>query len=166
MHRWLAHLYPELSSLPDSRRDHVWRLANAEAFLPSEFVLILVAVACAAFVVRDAGFRIVFGNGVLAFAADYVSAGSVLLLIAGPVFWRRTKRGLAKVLHNLVTLQMLAEELHYLVVYSHMEGPAIEPFGVRANRSGLQKTAWREEGCMACARDRVELDPRPKRFLN
>src|SRR6476620_5656266 len=70
------------------------------------------------------------------------------------------------VLHNLVTLQMLAEELHYLVVHSHMEGPAIEPFGVRANRSGLQKTAWREEGCMACARDRVELDPRPKRFLN
>ena len=68
--------------------------------------------------------------------------------------------------HDLVTLQMLSEEPHHLVVHSHMEGPAIEPFGVRANRDGLQKTTWREEGCMACARDRVELNPRPKRFLN
>jgi len=65
VHRWLAHLYPELSSLPDSRWDHVWRLANAEAFLPSEFVLILVAVACAAFLVRYAGFRIVWPKGTI-----------------------------------------------------------------------------------------------------
>ncbi len=92
---WRVWLYPELKDVSERDRDRIWRLAKEESFRPGEHILILASVGAAAVVVRYAGLRSLLGNAFLGFAADFIVAGIVLIIIAGPAYWRRTKRGLA-----------------------------------------------------------------------
>lgn len=92
---WRLRLYPELRNVPERERDRIWRLAKDEAFRPSENLLILAGVGAAAVVIKYAGFRALLGSVFLGFAADFITAAFVLLVIAGPAYWRRLKRGLA-----------------------------------------------------------------------
>jgi len=97
---WHLWLYPKFKDVPERDRDRIWRLAKEESFRADENILILAGVAAAAVVVRYAGFRSLFENAFLGFAADFVVAGIVLIVIAGPAYWRRTKRGLAAALKD------------------------------------------------------------------
>ena len=92
---WRLRLYPELRNVPERDRDRIWRLAKDESFRPSENLLILAGVGAAAVVVKYAGFRTLFGSVFFGSAADFITAALVLLIIVGPAYWRRTKRGLA-----------------------------------------------------------------------
>lgn len=97
---WRLRLYPELGSVLERDRDRIWRLAKEESFRPAENILILASIGAAAVVVRYAGFRSLLGSAFVGFAADFIVAGIVLIVIAGPVYWRRTKRGLAAASKN------------------------------------------------------------------
>lgn len=97
---WRYCLFPELKAVPEARRERLWQLANAEPFRPSEWIVILVAIAVAALAVQTLKFKARLGAGLPAFAADFVVAGAVLLVIAGPVYWRRMKRGLGAALRQ------------------------------------------------------------------
>lgn len=97
---WRLWLYSELRDVPERDRDRIWRLAKEESFRPGENILILASVGAAAVAVRYAGFSSLLGNAFLGFTADFIAAGIVLIVIAGPVYWRRTKRGLAAASKN------------------------------------------------------------------
>lgn len=95
---WRLWLYPELKDVPERDRDRIWRLTKKESLHAGENILVLAGVAAAALVVRYAGFKSALGNAFLGFTADFVVAGIVLIIIVGPVYWRRTKRGLTAAL--------------------------------------------------------------------
>jgi len=92
---WRLRLYPELRNVPEPDRERVWRLAKNEAFRFSENLLVLAGIVAAAVVVKYAGFRALLGSVFLGTMADFITAAFVLLVIAGPAYWRRLKRGLA-----------------------------------------------------------------------
>jgi hypothetical protein len=94
MFDWRLWLYPDLRKLPDRDRDRIWRVAIGGSFLPAEQTLIVAGVAAAAVLVKYARFRSVFGNPLLGFAADFIVAALVLVVVAGPAYWLRTRRGL------------------------------------------------------------------------
>lgn len=93
MEDWRVWFYPELARLPAAERERVWRLASDEPFRAIERLLIVAGFGVAVLAVRYAAFRSIFGAFV-AFAADFIVAGGILLLTVGPAYWLRTKRGL------------------------------------------------------------------------
>lgn len=97
---WRLWLYPELRHASERDRDRIWHLAKEESFSAAESMLMIAGVVVAAFVVRYADFRSLLGNAFLGFAADFIVTGIVLIVIAGPAYLRRTKRGLAGALKH------------------------------------------------------------------
>ena len=57
-------------------------------------ILIVAGIAAAAVLVKYAGFRAILDNAFLGFAADFMLVAIVLMVVAGPAYWRRTRRGL------------------------------------------------------------------------
>lgn len=97
--RWLEdRLYPELERIAPHQRQRALVRARAESFDTLEMVGILAAVAAAAYMTR-AGVVTSIPDRFWAGLASFALAVPLLVLIAGPFYVRRNRRGLRAFLH-------------------------------------------------------------------
>ena len=89
-------LYPELSKFAPADRAHALRMAAEARFDAIELVGLITALAVTVYITRysgsDMGLADRFGTAV----ANFIIALPLLLILGGPFYVRRTRRGLRK----------------------------------------------------------------------
>ena len=110
---WRACLYPEIRRVSERDRDRVWRLASHENFRPGEIILIGAALGAAAVGVKYLAIRSHVANAFLTFCADFIVAAVIMVVVAGPAYYRRTKRGLARALEQRLSNRSTEKDNRY-----------------------------------------------------
>lgn len=92
---WLERrIYPELGRIAPHHRQRAMERARSERFDSVEFIGILAAVAATAYLTRYGVAGMTASGRFLAALLNFVVAVALLVLIAGPFYIRRNRRGL------------------------------------------------------------------------
>ena len=99
--RWKYLLYPELRKFAPDDRPRALRTATEVRFDAIELLGLIIALAATGLITRYSGTGMGLGDRFGAAVANFVIAIPLLLLIGGPFYVRRTRRGLRKQLNEL-----------------------------------------------------------------
>lgn len=98
---WKYFLYPELRRFPPDERTRVLRTAAEARFDAIELLGLITALAVTVLVTRYSGDGMGLAERFGAAVSNFVIAIPLLLVLAGPFYVRRTRRGLRKQLTEI-----------------------------------------------------------------
>lgn len=99
--RWKYLAYPELRKFAPDGRANALRTATEVRFDAIELLGLIIALAVTVLITRYSGTGMGFADRFGAAVANFVIAIPLLLLLGGPFYVRRTRRGLRKQLAEL-----------------------------------------------------------------
>ena len=94
-------LYPELTKFAPAEQARALRAAAEARFDAIELFGLITALAVTVFITRYSGTNMGFADRFGAAVANFIIAIPLLLILAGPFYVRRTRRGLRKQLAEL-----------------------------------------------------------------